>query len=375
MPSGRHLFYLVALIQQDEKFNTIYERVSIVKGRSCRFQQPGCSNSNSSYALMVRAVNFGEEEEVDKEIVAMNKDVILSGAPIDERFCESEGKQGENSLEIDSESIFQNDNEKIYFASPWIIAPRSYSCSVNSKTSIYAVPLLVVVLFAAFVCHWLRNKYYKMKNIKVILPEGLVEQVSNYKFTTNTLGTGSELGSPTKKEFHLDISRSNDCLVSYGHKENVNLITNFHSGSTNALSSLSSNTSSKDHQIHNEEQIGEHPSLETTNEELSSNSSSASNSNLTYHEHCQIKTQASFGCEEKNNFKNNSENSSNSEENVEHLSAPEKNGYVTHNTQLLGSILNAAEQNVLAAPNFNTTFPTMTNDGYIQPSAAKQMVS
>ncbi|XP_065363513.1 cytokine receptor-like [Calliphora vicina] len=376
LPSGRHLFYIVALIRQDEKYNPIYERVSIVKGRSCRFQQPDCLNSNKTYALKVRAVNVGGKEEVDREIVAMNKDVILEGSTIDEGFCKSEVE--DNSFDINTKSIFQNDNGKFYFASPWMAAPRSYSCSASSKASIYAVALIIVIAFAAYLCCWLRNKIYNMKNIKVILPEGLV---TNYKYATDTLGNGSELGSSTKKEFHSDISRSNDCLVSYGHKENLNLITNFHNGSSNALSSLSSSNSSKDH--HKEEQIGEHPSLETTNEELSSNSSSASNSNLTYHDHPQIKRLSSIdsnntipvsGCEEEEyDDGNTSKEPSLDNENVQNFTPQQNNGYVTHNSQLLASILNATERNVPTVQHFNPTFPTMINDGYIQPSAAKQL--
>ncbi|XP_037805677.1 cytokine receptor-like [Lucilia sericata] len=373
LPSGRHIFYVVALTWKDENSNTVYERVSIVRGRSCRFNNP-CLNSKKEYTLRVRAVNVGEKEEVDREIVAMNKDAILAGAPIDEDFCQLEANEYENFFEAKTVPIFHNDNRQFYFASPWINDKRIITCSGISEALIYALALIIVFIFAAYISCWIRNKIINMKNIKVVLPVGLVPDYNPRN--------GSELGSTTKKEFHSDISRSNDCLVSYGHKENHNLITNFHSGSSNALSSLSSTNSSNDHQ--KEEQIGEHPSLETTNEELSSNSSSTTNSNHPYHDHHQIKRLSSIdsnntipasGCEEEEEGEeeDNDEINSKENENVQNFTSQPYNGYVTHNSQLLASILNASDRNVSTAPHFNSTFPTMTNDGYIQPSAAKQL--
>ncbi|KAM7346854.1 cytokine receptor-like isoform 1-T2 [Cochliomyia hominivorax] len=388
LPSGRHLFYVVALIHRDEKLNAVYERVSIVKGRSCRFKELDCSNSSLSYSLMVRAVNVGEMQEVDREIVNMNKDTILAGAEIDEEFCKSEYEDVANSFDINTRNIFKNDNEKFYFASPWIAAPHTYRCTESSKTSMYIVAFIIGIAFAAYFCCWIRNKIYNMKNINVILPEGLATQVTNYKNATNILGNSSDLVSTTKKEFHSDISRSNDCLVPYGHKENLNLINNFHNSSSNALSSLSLSDSSKDRHKEDEQQIGEHPSLETTNEELSSNSSSASNSNFAYHDHRQIKRLSSIDsnntipasvCDDDEDVDNvrfdddktNDQRQNN--ENVQHFNLQQNNGYVTHNSQLLASILNTTEKNIPSPPQMNPTFPKMTNDGYIQPSAAKQL--
>lgn len=392
MPSGRHLFYVVALTHRDEKQNEVFEKVSIVKGRSCRFKAVECLNSTLSYFLKVRAVNVGNKDEVDTEIVDVNKNEILNGAQIDEDFCKSLGDK-ENYIDNNSEFFFKNDIGMFYFASPWITASHSYGCAETSSTPLYAVAFIVLIVFAAYPCCWLRNKIYNMKNIKVILPEGLATQVSNYKYANNTMGNSSDLGTTTKKQFHSDISRSNDCLVSYGQKENLNLINNFHNGSSNALSSLSSNSSTKDRHKEDEEQIGEHPSLETTNEELSSNSSSASNSNFTFHDHRQIKRLSSIDsnntipasvCDEDevdDDLNENNDNDDSSEQKLndesfqQQFNPQQNNGYVTHNSQLLASILNAAEKNVPSRPQLNSTFPKMTNDGYIQPSAAKQLVS
>lgn len=369
---------MVALIRRDEKFNAVYERVSIVKGRSCRFRQPDCLKSNKSYALKVRAVNVGRIEEVDRDLVAMNKYLILAGAPLDEKFCESSSEEMENSNSVDIKSVFENDKDKFYFASPWIVAPRSYSCSVSSKTSIYAVALIIVLAFCAYLCCWLRRKYYKMKNIKVILPEGLVAQVSSYKFAANTLGDESILGTSASKEFPPDISRSSDCLVAYGQKEHLNLIPNLHNGSSNALSSFSLNSSSTEN--HNEEKPGEHRSLETTNEEISSNSSSVSNSFIPLQDNSETKRISPFdystipvsGSEELENAgkERPCQHAANSTE----LSNEGNNGYVTHNSHLLTSLLNAPGKKVTPTSQFNITFPSMTDDGYIQPSAAKQLV-
>lgn len=369
LPSGQHLFYLVALVRRDERSNSIYERISIVKGRSCRFQQPECVNSNKSYALKVRAVNVGKKNEVDQEISPMDKEAILEGASIDEDFCKSDKNDLEDTAGINTKTIFRNDLEDFYFASQWISAPRYYSCPPSSNASMYAIAVIIVIAFVAYLFCWLRSKYYTMKNIKVILPEGLVDQVSNYKFNNNTLGARSELETSTKKEFHSDISRSNDCLVSFNQKENLNLVTDFHTHSSNALSLFSSSSSSKEH---NEDQNEEHPSLETTNEEFSSNSSSELNSNLAYNDHCQIKRMSSLDSNNTLPASRYEEERENSEgENVHEFSTAPNNGYVTHNSHFLtfGTANNASTTRP-----FSTTFPPMTTDGYIQPSTAKQLV-
>lgn len=369
LPSGRHLFYLVALIRRDDKSTPIYERVSIVKGRSCRFRLPDCMNSNKSYELKVRAVNVGKKDEVDQEIISMSKEAVLEGSTIDEHFCESYENELEDSIGVNTRTIFRNDFKDYYFASQWIIAPRVFSCSPSSNASMYAIALIIVIAFAAYLCCWLRSKYYKMKNIKVILPEGLVDQVSNYKFNNNTLGTASELEPSTKKEFHSGISRSNDRLVSYNQKENLNLVTDFHTHSSNALSSLSSNSSSKEH---NEDENEEHPSLETTNEDISSNSST--NSNLTFNDHCQSKRMSLVDTNHTLDASRCQQDRENDDDENVHEFPTAQNGYVMHNSHLVPSLLSAAGGNISSTQQFATAFPPMTTDGYIQPCTAKQLV-
>ncbi|XP_061395883.1 cytokine receptor-like [Musca vetustissima] len=280
LPSGQHLFYVVALLHRYNGSESVYERVSIVRGRSCRFQKPECPSSKMSYALEVRAVNVGQPNETDKDIKSMSRDVILAGAKLDNSFCTSDSENENYNYAL----LLEGDT-KSYFASPWIDARRTYYCT-DTKAALYALAFVILIIFAAYLCYWVRNKYYTMKNIKVILPEGLVDQNSDYKLAGGALANNCGLDPGAKKEFHTDISRSNDCLVAFDHKDNLNLISNFHNRSPNPLSSLSSTSSSKDH--HNDEHMGEHPSLETTNEELSSNSSASSHSNLNYHGHHQI---------------------------------------------------------------------------------------
>lgn len=371
LPSERHSFYVVALFYRNNQNESVYERASVVKGRSCRFQWPDCVNEKKTYYVHVRAVNVGDQNEIDTQIKPMNEVSILEGIPIDNHFCES-----------DEFFTHVQYSKKYYFASPWTASLRSNSCPSSSNAMIYAVALIIAITFGGYLCYWVRNKCYKMNNIKVILPEGLVDQVSNYKLAGNGLNNGSDLGSSSKKEFHSDISRSNDCLVAFGQRENqfnVNLMSNFHNGSSNALSSLSSSSISKG-QL-NEDQTGEHPSLETTNEELSSNSSSISNSNLTYHDHRRIERLSSIdsnntvdvsACEQED------DNYEEDELSEQHVNLPNSNatqnaGYVTHNSQLLASILNGTDRIATSSTPFTTTFPAMTNDGYIQPSAAKQL--
>ncbi|XP_058983188.1 cytokine receptor [Musca domestica] len=371
VPSGQHVFYVVALIHRYTENESVYERVSVVRGRSCRFQVPECTSSKMSYALEVRAVNVGKQNEIDREIKPMNKDVILAGAKIDPSFCKPDSEKENYNYEL----LVEGDTRS-YFASPWIDARHSYYCSPDTKASLYAVAFVILIAFATYLCYWVRNKYYKMKNIKVILPEGLVDQESNYKLAGSTLPKNCALDPGAKKEFHSDISRSNDCLVAFEHKDNLNLISNFHNRSPNPLSSLSSSSSSKDH--HNDDNMGEHPSLETTNEELSSNSSASSHSNLNYHSHHQIpklseidskNTTLDVASVEQLQDEMNSDEIEYNDEDIE--PTLNNSGYVTHNTQLLASLLNTAERPV--PPSFHTPFPAMTTDGYIQPSAAKQL--
>ncbi|XP_075157421.1 cytokine receptor-like [Haematobia irritans] len=371
LPSGKNLFYVVTLVSTHKGGNeTKYERVSVVRGRSCRYQPPDCSSSEMTFSLKVRAVNAGERSEIDEDIKSMSPDSILNGASVDQSFCRSDEENAAGDF-------FDKSSSKSYFASHWIDAPRTISCFEN-KTSIYFFSFLVVIAFVAYICYWMRKKYYKMKNIKVILPEGLIDQVSNYKFSGNALSAGCDLETSTKKKLHPDISRSNDCLVGI---DNQNLISDFHTRSTNALSSLSSTSSSKDQQV--DEPIGEHPSLETTNEELSSNSSSSSHSNLTYQNNHQILKLTPNSSKDAKKFDSydHEEYEINNEDNPKRYNELEEdapslniiqsdNGYVTHNTQLLASLLNASDRTV---PSFSSSFPAMTNDGYIQPSAAKQL--
>lgn len=376
VPSAQHLFFVVALVRRDYNQQLIYERVSIVESRSCRFQWPDCLNTKQTYSLTVRAVTVGEKNEVDMEIKSMSKDIVLAGAPIDQDFCTSNGEIAK-SFDIQSQNMFENDVEKFYFACDWVLASRSNSCSASSNASIYAVAVIIIIAFAGYTFYWIRSKYYKMKNIKVILPEGLVDEVSNYKFGSNALNNGSDLRSSAKKEFISDISRSSDCLVEFNQKENHNLISNFHNCSSQALSSVSSSNSSTKYQ--HENQMGDHPSLETTNEELSSNSSSASNSNLAYHDHHQIERLTSVDSNKTlatSAFKQDQAGNEEVEKDVheQNLSPTKNSGYVTHNSQLLASILNGTDRNVPSPTQFNPTFPAMTNDGYMQPSTAKQLV-
>ncbi|XP_073828739.1 cytokine receptor-like [Musca autumnalis] len=374
LPSGRHVFYVVALLHRYTENKSVYERASLVRGHSCRFQIPEeCSSSKMSYTIEVRAVNFGQQNEIDKEIKSMSRDVIIAGAILDNSFCTSD-----NDIENYNYDLFLEDDTKSFFASPWINARRSYSCSTDTTASIYAVAFVILLVFAAYLCYWVRNKYYKMKNIKVILPEGLADQGSNYKLAGGGLANNCGLDPGAKKEFLSDISRSNDCLVAFEHKDNLNLISNFHNRSPNPLSSLSSSNSSKD--PHNDEHMGEHPSLETTNEELSSNSCASSHSNLNYHSHHQISKLSEF------DSKNTTLDVASREQLEDEINSDDigysvedghpnlnigNSGYVTHNTQLLAAILNATERPVQQS--FRPTFPAMTTDGYIQPSAAKQL--
>lgn len=369
LPSGRHVFYVVAL-RQSKSVEAVYERVSIVRGQSCTLKFPECPSPKLSYTVEVRAVNVGESNEIDTEIKPMNRNIILGGAEIDQSFCIS------NNVE---KEMFLADDTKSYFASSWINSMHTHTCSNNTNAAtIYAVAFIIVIIFASYMCCWIRNKYYKMKNIKVILPDGLVE-VPNYKFASNGLSNDGVLESSSKK----DKSRSNDCLVSPEHKGNQILISNIRNRSSNALSSLSSScSSSKDHR--NDDQLGEHPSLETTNEELSSNSSSSSHSNLTYHNHHHVQmlsgkdTQNSVAVERCNaadeDDKDNTNDYNEQYHNLNITQDIKDDGYVTHNTQLLASILNTVPERPVP-PSFSTSFPAMTPDGYIQPSAAKQLVS
>lgn len=334
---------------------------------------PDCSNPKESFALEVRAVDVADLNETDLSIRSMSQDVVLEGATIVDSFCETDDTPNRYA-----ELPFDNHNKKI-LASSWKQA-RKYFCFSGAKTSLYVVAFVIAVVFSVYTCYWIRKKYYRMKNIKVILPEGLDDQVSNYKCRGNTLDSGRNLDSSVKKEFHSDISRSNDCLVAFGHKDNHNLISNFHNRSTNALSSLSSTNSPKDH--HNNDQVGEHPSLETTNEELSSNSSS--NSNLTYHNHHHIERMSSMDStntlpmSDGDRDQEEDDVSINRKDSIGQNNIPNVNigngGYVTHNTQLLASLLTGSDGGAPTTRQFSP-FPAMTNDGYIQPSAAKQLVS
>ncbi|XP_059223463.1 cytokine receptor [Stomoxys calcitrans] len=340
-PDFPSAYYLVALVARYSSNKTTYERVSVVNGQSCKFQLDCTYTSQEvSFSIRVRAINFGGQQEIDKDIKSMHPSEIRLGAEIDQSFCEP---VKEAEVEVNAYDILDGSNQKSYFASDWIDPQFTSKCAPNN-TAIFVISFVIVLAFVAYIFYRVRNKYYKMKNIKVILPDGLIDHVPNYEFS----GKGSRKSS------------NSDLLMNFHRNDLKSKTMEQHS---NAFSSLSSTSSSKDHQI-DDHQIGEHPSLETTNEELSSNSSLSSHSILTYQNLHNIQQSPNrSGTPVEDDETNEMDNHAKGYTTTQNIGG---NGYVTHNSQFLASLLNASERNV-------PSFPAMTNDGYIQPSAAKQL--
>ncbi|KAI9589947.1 hypothetical protein GQX74_008115, partial [Glossina fuscipes] len=380
LPSGRLEFYVVALIRSANDSSEIIESISLMRERSCRFRIPECYSAYYSYSLKVRAVNTAADKEYDHEIEPMSRNLTLDGGQIKKNFCIPD--QQENDELYDK--FWRSDNTKCYFASPWTYSPRVYKCT-STPIFAYIVAIIMLGFLLGLISYWLRSKYREMKDIEVILPEALVDQVSKYKFGNNSLSqsNGTDVSAACKKEIHTQISRNSDCLVNYKEKENHHLLPNMFSGSINVLPSLSSaNSGGKEEIENNEGLIDEHQSYETTNEELSSNSSSISRADCSYNDRSIVhrtieNTNKMFGVQKLSQDATDDEAENFNQMVTIDLEVPRvlpmnTGGYVTPNTLLLASNLNTTERPAVISMQTIAMPNNMTN-GYIQASTVKQL--
>lgn len=381
LPSGRLEFYVVALIRSANDSSEIIESISLMRERSCRFRIPECYSAYYSYSLKVRAVNTAADNEYDHEIEPMSRNLTLDGGQIKKTFCIPDQQENDDEL---YDQFWRRDNEKFYFASPWTYSPRVYKCT-STPIFAYIVAIIMLGFLLGLISYWLRSKYREMKDIEVILPEALVDQVSKYKFGNNSLSqsNATDVSAACKKEIHTQISRNSDCLVSFKEKENHHLLPNIFSGSTNVLPSLSSGNSGGKEEIENNEGlIDAHQSYETTNEELSSNSSSISRADCSYNDRSIVhrtieNTNKMFGVQTLGQDATDDEAEHFNQMVTSDLEVPRvlpmsTGGYVTPNTLLLASNLNTTERPSVISMQASA-MPNMTN-GYIQASTVKQLV-
>uniref|UniRef100_A0A1A9WHQ8 Cytokine receptor n=1 Tax=Glossina brevipalpis TaxID=37001 RepID=A0A1A9WHQ8_9MUSC len=381
LPSGRLELYVVALIRSSNDSSEIIESISLTKERSCRFRIPECYSAYYSYSLKVRAVNIAADMEYDHEIEPMSRNLTLDGGQIKKKFCIPD--QEENDEIYDK--FWFSDNTKFYFASPWTYSPRVYKCT-STPIFAYIVAIIMLGFLLGLISYWLRSKYREMKDIEVILPEALVDQVSKYKFGNNSLSqsNATDVSAACKKEIHTQISRNNDCLVNFNQKENHQLLSNMFNGSTNVLTSLSSDNSGEKEEIENNEELtDEQQSYETTNEELSSNSSSIPRTDCSYDERSILQntvenTNKNFGIQVSGQDATDDEIEDFNQTVTTDLEIPRilpmsTGGYVTPNTLLLASNLNTTERPTVISMQTSNALPNMKN-GYIQTSAVKQLM-
>lgn len=354
LPSGRLGFYVVALVRRfNDSRNEIIEAVSLINTQNCRFHIPECYSNVYSYTLKVRAVNMAWNNEYDHEIEPMTLNSTLSQGRVDQSFCRT--KDNTNFLSLvngGNEVNFHSDDVIFYFASPWSYSHQIYRCS-GTPIFAYVVAIIMLSTVMFLVSYWLRRKYREMKNIEVILPEGLVDQVSKYKFGHNIYPT------VTSNEQISDSVNNNDFLTNNLPINNHCILKTMYKNSVNVLNFASSKVLKENGGLELEK-----ASLQFENEEVTSNSSlqsiegeneismtseatTASCTTDNFHKKTEIKTEIGG-----NDYNTNLSNSTVVEE-----GCGGGGGYVTPNTLLLASA------NV-----------TNFNSGYIQVNSIKPLL-
>lgn len=201
--------------------------------------------------------------EYDHEIEPMTLNGTLGQGRVDQSFCKPNVNINFVSLvNGGNKANFHSDDERIfYFASPWSYSHQIYRCS-GTPVFAYVVAIVMLGTVMFLLSFWLRRKYKEMKNIEVILPEGLVDQVSKYKFGQNIYPT---VGS---NELNSNSVNNNDFLTNNLPINNHYILKTIYKSSMNAFNFASSKVLKENDSLELEK-----ASLQFENEEVTSNSS------------------------------------------------------------------------------------------------------
>lgn len=229
----------------------VLRKICRVKGTYCVTPRPECVDPQLSHYIEVRAVNIAKFNEIDRNLLRrkrrhsnaeINSDVYGNIIPVFEHFITTESpsrhfRHGRNEREnifhinkfksTDKENVGMSSSQQLYciadrinesafkdsnqlFYSNWKKG-KEFICGAPAikEMSLIASMFILLLLAISSSIYWARKKYNKMKNIGVVMPEGLADHIPSCKSFDNVI------------EKNVAVARSDEL---YYHKEDHHLL-------------------------------------------------------------------------------------------------------------------------------------------------------